>query len=165
MELSRALAGALQRPLRPMLRVRQRCVDGMREIELPVTVRIRARELEERPGRRVQQVRLRCRSVQGRFLKDQLQPQLLDSGERHPKRRRDRSVSAQAVAVLVALRGTAHKGELHGSPPGAASSGVATVATGLLALAFSLAVLGRAVRRCCFSCWRAFLASSLCFRA
>jgi hypothetical protein len=56
-----ALARALQRPFRPMLRVRQRGAYGPCEIKLSVAVRIRARKLKERPGGRVQYVRLRCR--------------------------------------------------------------------------------------------------------
>lgn len=160
-----ALPRTLQRPFRPMRRVRQCGVYGTGEIELSVTVRIRTGELKERPSRRVQYVRLRCRSARGRTLKLQLEAQLPDVGECLAKCERGCAVAAQPLAALLALGGRADQGELQGWRPDGGLRGAAGSAAGAVAGALSAAVLGRADRRCCFSCWRTFRVSSLCLRA
>lgn len=145
--------------------VRERGVYRVREIELSVAVRVGTRKLEERPGRRMQYVRLRRRRAGKRSPKHEFQSQLLHSRKCNSKWQGPGAVPAQAVAALVPLRGRANHGEFHGSLPDGVSPDAGPPAIGALAGAASLPAAGRANRRCCFSCWRAFLVSSLCLRA
>src|ERR1700733_4427098 len=166
-EIPGAPARALERPFGALRRGSQRRFHRTAEIELSVAVRVRAGEFKVRPGRRVQYVRLRRGGARTRTLEDQLEAQLLEGGARHPQRRCGGAVAAQALAALLARGGRADQRELHGSvPDDVGLPGVPGASAGAgVAAAFSSAGLTRADRRCCFSCWRAFLASSFCLRA
>src|SRR5882672_1932888 len=134
-----------------MRRVREGCFDGTGEIELSVAVGIRTGELEERPRRRMQYVRLQCRCARGRTLELQLQTQMLDGWEGDPQRERGCPVATQPVRALLA-GSRAETCGVHLALPVVGSRGVADASTWLVS---GFLTLGRADRRCCFSCWRA----------
>src|ERR1700674_5071651 len=146
-----------------MRRVREGCFDGIGEIELSVAVGIRTGELEERPCRRMQYVRLQCRCARGRTLELQLETQMLGGLQCAPQRQRACPVATQPVHPLLAGSGAETCG-VHVALPVVGSRGVAEVSTWLFS-GFSPRAPGRADRRCCFSCWRALRASSFCFLA
>src|SRR2546430_8634586 len=85
-----------------MRRVRERRFDGTGEIELSVAVRIRTGELEERPRRRMQDVRLQCRRARGRTLEFQLETQMMDVWECDAQCQRGCPVATQPVHALLA---------------------------------------------------------------
>src|ERR1700724_93020 len=136
-----------------MRRVREGRLDGAGEIELAVAVGIRTGELEERPRRRMQYVRLQCRCARGRALELQLETQMLDGREGDPQRQCGCPVATQPVHALLAGSGAETCG-VHVALPLVGSPGVAEASTWPVS-GFSPGALGRADRRCCFSCWRA----------
>jgi hypothetical protein len=67
-----------------MCRIGQRGLDGRREIKVSIAVRVGAGELEERPRRRVQYVRLKGRGGGRRVLEPEVEVQLLYARECYP---------------------------------------------------------------------------------
>src|SRR6266481_6041050 len=103
--------------------VRERRFDGTGEIELSVAVGIRTGELEERPRRRMQYVRLQCRCARGGTLEFQLETQMLDGGECHAQCLRGCPVATQPLHALLACGG-AETCRVHVALPVVGSRGV-----------------------------------------
>ena len=135
-----------------MCGVRQSCVDGAGEIEVSVAVGIRTQQLEKRLCRRMQYVRyvgacaVELSNVSSRR-------ECWTAGNATRKRHRC-PIATQPVSALLA-RGGAGRRKAHPAlpelPPEIGSAGVAD-ASDWVASRFSPRVLGRADRRCCFSC-------------
>src|ERR1700730_18293268 len=114
-----------------MRRVGERRFDGVGEIELSVAVGIRTGELEKRPRRRMQYVRLQCRGARGRTLELQLEAQVLHGRERDAQCLRGGAVATQPVHALLACGGAETCG-IHVALPEVGSRGVADASTWLV---------------------------------
>jgi hypothetical protein len=103
--------------------VRQCCFNCAGEIELPIAVRIRTPVFEKRPGRGIEQVRLRSRYARGRPLEPQLDAKMLECRKCRAQHLRSRPISTQLLHSHLARRGRGS--ELHGLFPGGGSLGAA----------------------------------------
>lgn len=136
---------------------------GRGKLEPAIAVGIRAGERKVCAGGRVQNVRLGHRRAHRAALETQLEAQLLDGREHRAQLGRGFLVAAQLGGALLTRYSPAGVAEPHVPPLNVGSVGLAGGSCNGVAIASEPA--GRAVRRCCFSSWRAFLLSSFCFFA
>jgi hypothetical protein len=129
-------------------------VDGGCQIEVSVTVGIRTRELEKSLCRWMQYVRLVRGRLRAGTLKPQFKAQMLYGWKRDAQRHRSCSITTQPVSALLPCDG-ARRRKAHAPllelPPEVGSGRVADASDWVVS-SVSPRALGRADRRCCFSC-------------
>jgi hypothetical protein len=150
------MAGALEHSCCLVCGLCQCRVHGAGEIELSVAVCIRARELEKRLCRRMQYVRLKCRCIRACTLELQFKAQILDGWKRDTQCDGGCPIATQPVHALLACGGAGTR-EAHAPLPevlpevGPDGAGDVPISDWVVSR-LSPGALGRADRRCCFSC-------------
>ena len=159
--IPRAHARALLCALRVPHRASQSRSDHRAEVEMTVTIGVRAWKSKESLRRRVQHMRLRYRRGGACATEGQVETQLSDFGECGAQRLSGSTVAAPTLTPLQARSLGAQRREPHWPLAVPGSCGVEP-ARSSAGSPLAPASFVRAARRCCFSCCLALRASSRC---